>query len=88
MGDSKDAIYGALDAWVAWEESFPIGVLKNVLLSLEKEKQWHRVVQVLRVIFLIVCLLLPFAKRIVINWKEKTQLFSRQFMKHLFVLVS
>jgi hypothetical protein len=44
--DSKEAIYGALDAWVAWEQNFPIGSLRNILLCLEKEQQWHRIVQV------------------------------------------
>jgi hypothetical protein len=44
--DSKEAVYGALDAWVAWEEKFPIASLKRALLALEKEHQWHRVVQV------------------------------------------
>jgi hypothetical protein len=44
--DSKEAVYGALDAWVAWEKNFPIASLKRALLALEKEQQWHRVVQV------------------------------------------
>ncbi|XP_022863472.1 pentatricopeptide repeat-containing protein At4g18975, chloroplastic [Olea europaea var. sylvestris] len=48
LGDDKEAIYGALDAWVAWERNFPIGPLKNVLLALEKEQQWHRIVQVIK----------------------------------------
>lgn len=46
--DSKEAVYGALDAWVAWERNFPIGSLKQVLLKLEKEQQWHRIVQVIK----------------------------------------
>lgn len=46
--DSKEAVYGALDAWVAWERNFPIGQLKNVLISLEKEQQWHRIIQVIK----------------------------------------
>jgi hypothetical protein len=46
MDDNKEAIYGALDAWVAWEQNFPIGSLRNILLCLEKEQQWHRIVQV------------------------------------------
>ncbi|KAL2506651.1 Pentatricopeptide repeat (PPR) superfamily protein [Abeliophyllum distichum] len=48
LNDDKEAIYGALDAWVAWERNFPIGPLKNVLLTLEKEQQWHRIVQVIK----------------------------------------
>lgn len=46
LDDSKETIYGALDAWVAWEQNFPIGSLRNILISLEKEQQWHRVIQV------------------------------------------
>ncbi|KAF1874779.1 hypothetical protein Lal_00007393 [Lupinus albus] len=45
LNDSKEAIYGALDAWVAWEQNFPIASLKRILTVLEKEQQWHRVVQ-------------------------------------------
>lgn len=48
LEDSKDAIYGTLDAWLAWEQDFPIAALKNVLLALEKDQQWHRVVQVVK----------------------------------------
>ncbi|KAK6161376.1 hypothetical protein DH2020_004757 [Rehmannia glutinosa] len=45
---NKEAVYSTLDAWVAWERNFPIGALKNVLLALEKEKQWHRIIQVIK----------------------------------------
>ncbi|KAK2426737.1 pentatricopeptide repeat-containing protein, chloroplastic [Trifolium repens] len=48
IDDNKEAIYGALDAWVAWEQNFPIGSLRNILLCLEKEQQWHRIVQVIK----------------------------------------
>ncbi|KAH6769981.1 PPR containing-like protein [Perilla frutescens var. hirtella] len=48
LQDSKEVVYSALDAWVAWERDFPIGALKNVLLALEKEQQWHRVIQVIK----------------------------------------
>ncbi|XP_062074062.1 pentatricopeptide repeat-containing protein At4g21190 isoform X2 [Humulus lupulus] len=46
--DNKESVYGALDAWVAWEESFPIASLKNVIIALEKEEEWHKVVQVIK----------------------------------------
>ena len=46
LKDSKEAVYGALDAWVAWEQKFPIASLKRVLITLENEQQWHRVIQV------------------------------------------
>ncbi|ESW29328.1 hypothetical protein PHAVU_002G061400 [Phaseolus vulgaris] len=48
LNDSKEAVYGALDAWIAWEQNFPIASLKTILNSLEKEQQWHRVVQVIK----------------------------------------
>ncbi|XP_074332138.1 pentatricopeptide repeat-containing protein At4g18975, chloroplastic-like isoform X1 [Apium graveolens] len=46
--DSKEAVYGTLDSWAAWEREFPIGHLKQVLITLQKEQQWHRVVQVIK----------------------------------------
>lgn len=46
--DSKEAVYSALDAWVAWEQKFPIVSLKRALLALEKDEQWHRVIQVIK----------------------------------------
>ncbi|KAL3507695.1 hypothetical protein ACH5RR_033077 [Cinchona calisaya] len=48
LKDSKEAVYGALDAWVAWEKNFPIAQLKNVLINLEKEQQWHKIIQVIK----------------------------------------
>ncbi|EPS70788.1 hypothetical protein M569_03973, partial [Genlisea aurea] len=48
LEDHKERVYGTLDAWVAWERDFPIGPLKNVLLALEKEKQWHKMIQVIK----------------------------------------
>ncbi|KAJ1416025.1 Tetratricopeptide-like helical domain superfamily [Sesbania bispinosa] len=48
LNDSKEAVYGALDAWVAWEQNFPIASLRRILNILEKEQQWHRVVQVIK----------------------------------------
>lgn len=48
LEDSKVAIYTTLDAWVAWEQNFPIGPLKHILADLEKEQQWRRVIQVIK----------------------------------------
>ncbi|KAL4182377.1 hypothetical protein AMTRI_Chr12g242170 [Amborella trichopoda] len=45
LKESKEAVYGALDAWVAWENKFPIVSLKRALAILEKEQQWHRIIQ-------------------------------------------
>ncbi|KAL9261623.1 Pentatricopeptide repeat-containing protein, partial [Drosera capensis] len=44
----RESVYGTLDAWVAWEQNFPIASLKNVLLFLEREQQWHRIIQVIK----------------------------------------
>lgn len=60
LRDSKEAVYGALDAWVAWEQDFPIASLKHVLAALEKEQQWHRIVQVRVVPAILYLLSLPF----------------------------
>ncbi|KAL5991436.1 hypothetical protein ACLOJK_012345 [Asimina triloba] len=48
LKDSKEAVYGALDAWVSWEQDFPLVLLKKTLVMLEKEEQWHRVIQVIK----------------------------------------
>ncbi|KAI0504104.1 hypothetical protein KFK09_015051 [Dendrobium nobile] len=48
LKDSKEVVYGTLDAWVAWEQNFPLALLKRALLVLEKGEQWHRIVQVLK----------------------------------------
>ncbi|KAK1286887.1 Pentatricopeptide repeat-containing protein [Acorus calamus] len=40
--------YGALDAWVAWEQKFPLVALRRALITLEKEQQWHKIVQVIK----------------------------------------
>lgn len=48
LKDSKEVVYGTLDAWVAWEQNFPLALLKRALLVLEKEEQWHRIVQVIK----------------------------------------
>lgn len=76
LNDSKEAIYGALDAWVAWEQNFPIASLKLVLNALEKQQQWHRVVQVS---------LLPasflFIFSCIIHVKNQTSLVTKMNMK-------
>ncbi|XP_008804661.1 pentatricopeptide repeat-containing protein At4g21190 [Phoenix dactylifera] len=48
LKNSKEAVYGTLDAWVAWEQNFPLAMLKRALIVLEKQEQWHRVVQVVK----------------------------------------
>lgn len=48
LNDSKEGVYGALDAWVVWEQKFPIESIKIVIKKLETDHQWHRVVQVIK----------------------------------------
>lgn len=48
LDDNKEAVYGALDAWVAEEKEFPIGRLKTALITLERKEKWHKVVQVIK----------------------------------------
>ncbi|GLU18501.1 hypothetical protein SLE2022_347980 [Rubroshorea leprosula] len=48
LKDSKEAIYSTLDAWVAWEQNFPIASLRKAITDIEKQQQWHRVIQVIK----------------------------------------
>ncbi|KAJ3680990.1 hypothetical protein LUZ60_015479 [Juncus effusus] len=48
LKESKEEVYGKLDSWVAWEQSFPLALLKQSLVVLEKHKEWHRIIQVLK----------------------------------------
>ncbi|KAG8050752.1 hypothetical protein GUJ93_ZPchr0009g1123 [Zizania palustris] len=48
LDDSKEAVYNTLDAWVAFEQDFPVALIKQALQALEKEEQWHRIVQVIK----------------------------------------
>ncbi|KAL6640525.1 hypothetical protein ACP70R_008875 [Stipagrostis hirtigluma subsp. patula] len=48
LEDSKEVVYNTLDAWVAFEQEFPLASLKQALLTLQKEEQWHRIVQVIK----------------------------------------
>ncbi|KAK3119619.1 hypothetical protein QOZ80_9AG0672890 [Eleusine coracana subsp. coracana] len=48
LEDSKEVVYSTLDAWVAFEQDFPLASLKQALTSLEKKEQWHRIVQVIK----------------------------------------
>ncbi|KAL9262044.1 Pentatricopeptide repeat-containing protein [Drosera capensis] len=42
----KEAVYGALDKWVAWELEFPLIAAAKALRILKKRNQWIRVIQV------------------------------------------
>ncbi|KAM0864841.1 hypothetical protein ACQ4PT_043668 [Festuca glaucescens] len=48
LEDSKEAVYSTLDAWIAFEQDFPLASLKQAIVALEKEEQWHRIVQVIK----------------------------------------
>lgn len=52
LPNEKEAVYGALDRWIAWETEFPLIAAAKALRILRKRNQWKRVIQVLRVEFL------------------------------------
>ncbi|KAJ3684276.1 hypothetical protein LUZ61_013440 [Rhynchospora tenuis] len=47
LKDSKESVYGILDAWVASEPTFPLASLRKALVVLEMYEQWHLIVQVI-----------------------------------------
>ncbi|XP_047946431.1 pentatricopeptide repeat-containing protein At4g21190-like isoform X1 [Salvia hispanica] len=46
LSNVKEEVYGALDAFIAWELEFPLITVKKALKSLENEKEWKRIIQV------------------------------------------
>lgn len=46
LSNVKEEVYGALDAFIAWELEFPLITVKKALKTLEDEKEWKRVIQV------------------------------------------
>ncbi|KAH9622459.1 hypothetical protein KSS87_016891 [Heliosperma pusillum] len=46
LSNVKEEVYGALDAFIAWELEFPLITVKKALKTLENEKEWKRVIQV------------------------------------------
>ncbi len=46
LPSAKEEIYGALDAFIAWELEFPIIAIKKALLIMAEDQQWKRVIQV------------------------------------------
>ncbi|KAF9623541.1 hypothetical protein IFM89_003331 [Coptis chinensis] len=46
LSNVKEEVYGALDAFIAWELEFPLITVKKALKSLEEEKEWKRIIQV------------------------------------------
>jgi hypothetical protein len=47
LSNVKEEVYGALDSFVAWELEFPLIAVKKALQTLEHEKEWKRIIQVL-----------------------------------------
>ncbi|CAL5411530.1 unnamed protein product [Camellia sinensis] len=45
LPNEKEAVYGALDKWTAWETEFPLIAAAKALRILRKRSQWIRVIQ-------------------------------------------
>lgn len=48
LSNVKEEVYGALDSFVAWELEFPLIVVKKALKTLEFQKEWKRMIQVIK----------------------------------------
>lgn len=46
LPNEKEAVYGALDKWTAWETEFPLIAAAKALTILRKRSHWKRVIQV------------------------------------------
>ncbi|KAI3456088.1 hypothetical protein Pfo_012751 [Paulownia fortunei] len=46
LPNEKEAVYGALDKWIAWETEFPLIAAAKALRILRKSNQWKRIIQV------------------------------------------
>ncbi|XP_027085977.1 pentatricopeptide repeat-containing protein At4g18975, chloroplastic isoform X4 [Coffea arabica] len=46
LPNEKEAVYGALDKWIAWEAEFPLIAAAKALRILRKKSQWVRVIQI------------------------------------------
>ncbi|KAM0828713.1 hypothetical protein ACQ4PT_067360 [Festuca glaucescens] len=51
LSNVKEEVYGALDSFVAWELEFPLIAVKKALHTLEEEKEWKRIIQVIKWMF-------------------------------------
>ncbi|KAL2931095.1 hypothetical protein RDABS01_036505 [Bienertia sinuspersici] len=45
LPNEKEAVYRALDEWIAWELEFPLIAAAKALTILKKQRQWLRVIQ-------------------------------------------
>ncbi|KAL7108986.1 hypothetical protein ACP275_06G148000 [Erythranthe tilingii] len=46
LPNEKEAVYGALDEWIAWETEFPLIAAAKALRILRKRNHWKRIIQV------------------------------------------
>ncbi|PON54634.1 Pentatricopeptide repeat-containing protein [Parasponia andersonii] len=46
LPNEKEAVYGALNKWIAWETEFPLIAAAKALRILRKRSQWTRLIQV------------------------------------------
>lgn len=46
LPNEREAVYGALNKWIAWETEFPLIAAAKALRMLRKRSQWIRVIQV------------------------------------------
>ncbi|KAJ8486343.1 hypothetical protein OPV22_018828 [Ensete ventricosum] len=51
LSNVKEEVYGALDSFIAWELEFPLIVVKKALKRLETEKEWKRIIQMIKWMF-------------------------------------
>uniref|UniRef100_A0ACD5VGW1 Uncharacterized protein n=3 Tax=Avena sativa TaxID=4498 RepID=A0ACD5VGW1_AVESA len=51
LSNVKEEVYGALDSFVAWELEFPLIAVKKAIKTLEDEKEWKRIIQVIKWMF-------------------------------------
>lgn len=48
LSSVKEEVYSALDSFVAWELEFPLITIKKAIKILEDEKEWKRIIQVIK----------------------------------------
>lgn len=46
LSNVKEEVYGALDAFIAWEVEFPLVAVKKALKILKLERNWKRIIQI------------------------------------------
>ncbi|XP_008799365.2 pentatricopeptide repeat-containing protein At4g21190 isoform X1 [Phoenix dactylifera] len=51
LSNVKEEVYGALDSFIAWDLEFPLIVVKKALKTLEIEKEWKRIIQLIKWMF-------------------------------------